>query len=212
MLIYILGILKNLFNPGVSLLVKIDNGSRISRKAKVYDHVQVTNSSMGCYSYIGRNSRLIHSEVGKFCSIGGQCAIGMGTHTLDKLSTSPLFTEKNNGTTHSWVKTSTVRPFRITRIGNDVWIGQRVMVMGGIKVGDGAVVGAGAIVTKDVPPYAIVAGVPARIIRYRFSQEIIDRLEELQWWNLPENKLRENIHLFQTQSFSMESLDALLSK
>ena len=197
MLKYLIGFLKNLFNPGVSLLVKIDDKSRISRKAKVYGYVQVTSSTMGEYSYLGRNSRLIHSDVGKFCSIGGQSAIGMGTHTLDKLSTSPLFTEKHNGTTHSWVRESTVMPFKRTTIGNDVWIGQRVMIMGGVTVGDGAVIGAGAIVTKDVQPYAIVAGVPAKVIRYRFPEETIDFLNSVKWWDKDEAELKEHIELFQ---------------
>lgn len=197
MLKYILGLLKNLFNPGVSLLVKIDDKSRISRKAKVYGLVQVTNSTMSDFSYIGRNSRLIHTDVGKYCSIGGQCAIGMGSHTLDMLSTSPLFTEEHNGTTHSWVKNSMVTPYMRTTLGNDVWIGERVMVMGGVTIGDGAVVGAGAIVTKDVPPYAIVGGVPAKIIRYRFSEETIELLNKIQWWEKDEAELKENIELFQ---------------
>lgn len=197
MLKYILGILKNLFNPGVSLFVKIDNRSIISRKAKVYSRVQVSNSTMGDYSYIGCNSRLIHCDVGKFCSIGGQSAIGMGTHTLDKLSTSPLFTEKHNATTHSWVKVSTVMPFKRTTIGNDVWIGQRAMIMGGVNVGDGAVIGAGAIVTRDVPPYAIVVGVPAKVIRYRFSKETIELLNSIRWWEKSEIELKQHIKLFQ---------------
>lgn len=201
----------SIYRKSIAISARVEY-SQVSKKAKVWNHCKLFHATVSDYSYIGPYSRVIHTKIGKFCSIGGQSAIGMGTHTMDKLSTSPIFTEEHNGTSHTWVKTSTIEPFKRTTIGNDVWIGQRVMVMGGIKVGDGAVVGAGAIVTKDVPPYAIVAGVPARIIRYRFSQEIIDRLEELQWWNLPENKLRENIHLFQTQSFSMESLDALLSK
>lgn len=194
---YILGILKNLFNPGVSLLVKIDNKSSISHKAKVYGRVQVSNSTMGDYSYIGRNSRLIHADVGKFCSISGQCAIGMGTHTLDKLSTSPIFTEVHNGTSHSWVKTSTIIPFKRTIICNDVWIGQRAMIMGGVTIGNGAVIGAGAIVTKDVPPYAIVAGVPAKVIRYRFPEETIELLNSIRWWEKDESELIENIQMFQ---------------
>lgn len=197
MLKYILGLLKNLFNPAVSLFVKVDNSSDISRKAKVYGNTQVTNSIIGDYSYVGRNSRVIHADVGKFCSISGAVRLGMGTHTLDKLSTSPIFTERHNSTKHQWTEIQTVNPFKRVKVGNDVWIGTGVMVMGGVTIGDGAVIGAGAIVTKDVPPYAVVAGVPAKVIRYRFTEEQIKTLEEVEWWNKTDEELRNNISLFQ---------------
>lgn len=198
MLKYILGFFLNLLNPAVSFFAKIDNKSAISRKARVYGHVQVTSSSMGDFSYIGRYSRMIHADIGKFCSIAGETKIGIGTHTLDKISTSPIFTEAKNGTKHSWVKMSAVNPFKRVTVGNDVWIGVRTMVMGGITIGDGAVIGAGSIVTKDIPPYAIAVGVPAKVIRYRFPQEQIDALLANPWWNLPEEQLRKRIELFQS--------------
>lgn len=209
MIKYLLGFLINLFNPAVSLFAKIDNKSRISRKAKVYGHVQVTHSTMDDYSYVGRNSRIIHADIGKFCSIASEAKIGMGTHTLDKISTSPIFTEVKNSTKHSWVKVSAVNPFKRVVVGNDVWIGVRTMVMGGVKIGDGAVIGAGAIVTKDIPPYAVVAGVPAKIIRYRFPQEQVDALLSHPWWELPEAKLRERIELFQGSENIDEKINEL---
>lgn len=194
---YILGLLKNLFNPAVSLFTKIDSESLVSRKAKVYGKTQVTNSTIGDYSYVGRNSRVVHADVGKFCSISGAVRLGMGTHTLDKLSTSPIFTERHNSTKHQWTDRQMVNPFKRVTVGNDVWIGTGVMVMGGVTIGDGAVIGAGAIVTKDVPPYAVVAGVPAKVIRYRFTDEEIQTLEEVKWWNQTDEELRNNISLFQ---------------
>lgn len=209
MIKYLIGFLINLFNPAVSLFAKIDNKSKISRKAKVYGNVQVTHSTMGDYSYIGRNSRIIHADIGKFCSIAGETKIGMGTHTLDKISTSSIFTESKNGTKHSWVKESAVNPFKRVVVGNDVWIGVRTMVMGGVTIGDGAVIGAGSIVTKDIPPYAVVAGVPAKLIRYRFPHEQINALLAHQWWNLPEEKLRERIELFQDSSNVEENINVL---
>ena len=116
---------------------------------------------------------------------------------MDNISTSPIFTEAKNGTKHSWVKESTINPYKRVVVGNDVWIGVRTMVMGGVKIGDGAVIGAGSIVTKDVPPYAVVAGVPAKVIRFRFPQDQIDVLLAHPWWVLTEEKLRKRIELFQ---------------
>ena len=163
----------------------------------VWKHCKLFHSSLGDYSYIGGNSRIIHADIGKFCSIAGETRIGMGTHTLDNISTSPIFTEAKNGTKHSWVKESTINPYKRVVVGNDVWIGVRTMVMGGVKIGDGAVIGAGSIVTKDVPPYAVVAGVPAKVIRFRFPQDQIDVLLAHPWWVLTEEKLRKRIELFQ---------------
>ena len=209
MLKYIIGFLINLFNPAVSLFVKIDNKSKISRKAKIYGRVQVVHSTMGDYSYVGGNSRIIHTDIGKFCSISGETKIGMGTHTLEKISTSPIFTEAKNGTKHSWVKKSLVNPFKRVIVGNDVWIGARTMVMGGVKIGDGAVIGAGSIVTKDISPYAVVAGVPAKVIRYRFPQAQIDALLANPWWNLPDEQLKECIELFQDSTNINEKINEL---
>lgn len=194
---YILGFLKNLFNPAVSFFAKIDNLSKVDKKAKIYRKATVFNSKIGSYSYLAKRSSAVYAEIGKFCSIGHGSNIGLGHHTLDKLSTSPIFTEKHNGTGHSWSNHSTEYPYKKIIIENDVWIGSRVMVMGGVKIGNGAVVAAGSIVTKDVPPYAVVAGVPAKIIKYRFSEKIITELLQIKWWNFSENKLRNNLDLFQ---------------
>jgi acetyltransferase-like isoleucine patch superfamily enzyme len=210
MLKYLLGILKNLFNPALSLFVEIDNKSHVDRNAKVYSHVHIASSTIGAYSYVGRNSRIVHADIGRFCSIASETKVGMGTHTLDKLSTSPIFTEKKNGTAHSWTCVSNVNPYKRVTVGNDVWIGVRVMIMGGVSIGDGAVIAAGSIVTKDIPPYSVAAGVPAKVIRYRFPQDVINRLEALKWWNLPDEVLKEHIHLFQQENIDVDVVEKLL--
>ena len=96
-------------------------------------------------------------------------------------------------------------------LGNDVWVGSHVLINGGVTVGHGAVIGAGAVVVKDVPPYAIVGGVPAKIIRFRFSPEVIEKLLELQWWNLPDETLKEHIALFQQENITVEDLSQFMS-
>ena len=207
---YLKGTLNNIFNPGVPLFTTIDGYSIVNKKARVGRKCKVYHSSLGAYSYIGRGTQLIYASVGKFCSISGNVLIGMGHHTLSYLSTSPIFTEKNNGTGHSWTDRESLLPYKLVTIGNDVWIGTRAMVLGGVTIGDGAVIGAGAIVTKDVPPFAIVAGVPARIVRYRFSEEIIARLEVMQWWNLSDEVLKSNIALFQSEDNDIEKLQTVV--
>lgn len=209
---YILGFFKNLFNWAIPLSVLIDDSSVVDRKARVGKKCKVFRSKLGKYSYIGRNTQLINAEVGSFCSISGNVLVGMGTHTLNNLSTSPIFTEKHNGTGFSWVDSTPSNLFPKVVVGNDVWIGTRSMIMGGVTVGDGAVIGAGAVVTKDVPPYAVVGGVPARIIRYRFSEDVIKRLLELKWWEQPDEVLKENIALFQSGEIDVEKVDEMINQ
>lgn len=203
---YFKGALKNLFHPGMPLFTAIDSSSVVNRRARVGRKCKVYHSSLGAYSYIGRGTQLIYARIGKFCSISGNVLVGMGHHTLSNLSTSPLFTEKHNGTGYSWTDKEPLLPYKPVIIGNDVWIGTRAIILGGVAIGDGAVVGAGAVVTKDVPPYAIVAGVPARVIRYRFEPDMIGMIAETRWWNLPDEQLREHIALFQCDNLKVEDL------
>lgn len=125
MIKYSLGLLINLFNPGVSIFSKIDTRSKISREARLQAGVKAYVSELGDYSYVGNHTDLVYAQIGKFCSIAGHCHIGMGTHTLNKLSISPIFTERTNGTVASWTKETTEMPFSPVMIGNDVWIESR---------------------------------------------------------------------------------------
>lgn len=208
---YLSGFFKNLFRWNVSKLALVDERSEIDDKASVCRFSKMLSSSIGAYSYLNPGTWLVHARMGKFCSIGHDCYIGLPSHTLTMLSTSPLFTERCNGTGFSWVKKDLAEPYKTTTIGNDVWIGERVMIKGGVKIGDGAVVGAGSIVTKDVPAYAIVAGIPAKIIRYRFDEETVEYMKKLEWWNLSEKDLKEHIIFFQKEGIRLPYLSLLMT-
>ena len=209
MLKYFFGFFKFLFNPAVPLFAKVDMSSKIDRSARLNRKSRVFHSKLGAYSYLGRSSSLVYAEVGKFCSIAGGVSVGLATHTINHISTSPIFTQKHNSLGVSWAQHNFESPYKPIVIGNDVWIGSRAIVLGGINIGNGAIIAAGAVVTKDVPPYAIVGGVPARIIRYRFSEDIIKRLCDINWWDYSDDLLRSSINVFQKADCSLEDVNRL---
>lgn len=207
---YLLGFLKYLFFRKISLLALISVDSIVDRKARINPLVKVLSSKIGRYTYIGSGSWVTCATVGNYCSISSGVTIGLAGHSLNYLSTSPIFTEKYNGTGSSWIDCDFVEhKLKLTTVGNDVWIGTNVLIKDGITIGDGAIVGAGAVVTKDVPPYSIVAGVPARVVRKRFSDEVIAGLLDLKWWNCEDELLREKIALFHTEKVELDMLSQL---
>ncbi|MCQ2960638.1 MAG: CatB-related O-acetyltransferase [Bacteroidales bacterium] len=158
---------------------------------------QLRNVAIENYTYIGQNANIYGTEIGKFCSIGPNFVCGIGSHPTNGLSTAPMFysaENRSNGTT--LCKQTKFEERSKVQIGNDVFIGANVFVLNGIKIGNGVIIGAGAVITKDIPNYAIVAGVPAKIIKYRFTESQIEKLQKIQWWNFSENKLTEVEHYF----------------
>ena len=144
------------------------------------------------YHYPINQDRLI---IGKFCSIacGAKFLFNSANHALRSLSnyTFPLFFEEwglnKKNVASAWDNKGDII------IGNDVWIGYEAVIMAGVHIGDGAVIAARAVVTKDVPPYTIVGGTPARKIRMRFEEETIAKLQQIQWWNWPVEKIRRSL-------------------
>ena len=170
-------------------------GSRVSKKSAVYSGARVYNSTIDDYSIVSRHCLVNNTDIGKFCSIAENCNIGFVAHPLDWASTSPVFhvganVLKKNFSTHPF------KPNRHTIIQNDVWIGLNAIIADGVSIGNGAVVAAGSVVTKDVEPYAIVGGVPAKTIRYRFTEELRNAILQSHWWDWDENTLMRYAALF----------------
>lgn len=208
---FLKGFLQNLFNPRVSIFAFVSSDNTIHKTSTIYRNSKVKTSTIGAYSYISNNTDVEYADIGKFCSIADYCRIGMGGHNLKMLSTSPIFTEAINGTRTQWVDSDVNAVLdQKAVLGNDVWVGSNVLINGGVKIGDGAVIAAGAVVVKDVPPYAIVGGVPAKIIRYRFSPEIIEKLLELKWWNLDDEILKEKIGFFQKDNICIDDVEVFM--
>lgn len=148
------------------------------------------------YHYPINRDRLI---IGKFCSIacGAKFLFNSANHTLSSLSTYPfpLFFEEwgleKRNVAASWNNKGDIV------IGNDVWIGYEAVIMAGVTIGDGAIIGARAVVTKDVPPYTVAGGIPAKPIKKRYPEETIAALSELKWWDWPEERIAQNLHAIQ---------------
>ncbi|MDE6697283.1 MAG: CatB-related O-acetyltransferase [Muribaculaceae bacterium] len=155
----------------------------------------VFNGFIGFGSYIGPNSNL-NGKIGRFTSIGPlvRCNFGKHPYTYPFVSTAPCFYSLNKKKTQNGSTYATSQSFDefsyvnekkkyAIEIGSDCWIGEGVFFAGGITVGDGAVILAHSVITKDIPPYAIVGGIPSKIIKYRYSEEDIDFLLKIKWWN-----------------------------
>lgn len=169
--------------------------SQLNSEVMVAPYASIHNSSIDSLTSIGRNTKITHSSIGKFCAISWNCSINAIHHPTDRISISAFPYVPHVGNFVS----KREQHYQNVIIENDVWIGANSVIMPGVKIGNGAIIGANAVVTKDVPDYAIVGGVPAKVIKYRFNENVISSLLELKWWNLDKAEIKENIKLFQNK-------------
>jgi len=190
---------KNIFiNPTSSF-----SRSTFGKFTKLYENVQFNDSSLGSFSYINTNCILNNVQIGKFTSIAPYTTVIYGQHPTHFVSTHPIFysTREQCGTT--FTDKQLYEEFNYVKgakksviIGNDVWIGYGVKIVEGITIEDGAVILAGSLVTKDVESYSMVGGIPAKHIKYRFTQEIIIRLKDVKWWDEDIEWIKKNANKF----------------
>ena len=170
--------------------VSIDSLSLLGENTVLFANVAVSDSMLGRSTYIQSGSVVSNCDIGAFCSIAGNVHIGLAVHPTNMTSTSPVFYDPSQPLPKFYVDTPIfTQNMPRTNIGSDVWIGQGALIKAGITIGVGAVIGAGSIVTKDVEPYTIVAGVPCRAIRKRFEAELCASLLASRWWELDDSAL-----------------------
>ena len=167
----------------------------LGRFTELKERVQFWDSSLGDYSYVERHAEVIYSEIGKFCAIASDVRINALNHPMERISQHKITYRPNE----YFVGAKIDKGFRESRIadavevGHDVWIGHGAIILPGVKIGHGAVIAAGAVVTKDVGPHAVVAGVPARFVKWRFPPEISARIIALAWWDWEHDRLAKAV-------------------
>ena len=185
--------------------VRINSKTEFEGYNAIYDKSELTSSYIGFGSYIANNSIIRGAKIGRFCSIGDNVRTGLGLHpTSVFVSTHPAFFSLNKQAGFTFAKEQKFAEHKYideerkyyVEIGNDVWIGNNVMIQDGNTIGDGAIIAAGAIVTKDVEPFSIVGGVPAKIIKKRFTEEQIKKLLAIKWWIWSFEKIKKNHSMF----------------
>lgn len=196
----------------ISAGVIIGPGCDFGKEIKIYKDVIIANSTIGDYSYIGNDSVIKNCTIGKFSCIAPNVKISLGVHPVDKISTYPGFYSKKAWGAVKIGSDPSIVEHQLVTIGHDVWIGINCLIMDGIEIGNGAVIAAGSVVTKDVKPYAIVGGVPAKLIKMRFNQEQITLLETFKWWNKDLDFCKKHAQLFlDPEQFFIQIKDGTLN-
>jgi acetyltransferase-like isoleucine patch superfamily enzyme len=173
----------------------IINKCQFEKYVVVFKSCELYNAKIGSYSYVQMNARVFNCEIGRFCSIAANVTIAPGMHDMNRVTTHPAFYFFTHSLPKIYVERDMFPVAKNVKIGHDVWIGERVVILDGVNIGNGAVIAAGAVVIKDVEPYSVVGGIPAKHIKYRFDPETIMILQKSEWWNFSDGWFEENSEL-----------------
>lgn len=173
---------------------------KIGKCCEILRETRLEYCSLGDYSYIGEHCEVADADIGKFCAIANMVRIGAPNHPMQRPSQHRFTYVPEYYQAHALRDDDFFAARRDARIiiGHDVWIGHGAILLPGVKIGDGAVIAAGAVVSKNVPPYSIIGGVPAKVIRKRFPDEIAEKLIAIAWWDWPQEQLFERLEAFQS--------------
>lgn len=190
-------------NINLGIFVSKNKDTYFEGRNGVNHFSSIKSSYLGRGSYIGSRCHLSNVKIGKFCSIGDEVSVICGTHPVSEfISTHPAFYSSYNFSGLSFVKKNCFSEFKHTEdnylitIENDVWIGSRVSILQGVTIGNGAIIASGAVVVKDVKPFEVVGGIPAKTIKKRFSDAEINILQETKWWEWNDDLLENRADWF----------------
>jgi len=172
--------------------------TKLNRYNVIFPNVVMHKADIGAHSYIQKDTCIFNAQIGSFCSIASGVSIGLGQHHVQGVSTHPAFYLKHTPLVRTFSEEDQFISSKPISIGHDVWIGQNAVVLDGVTIGTGAIIAAGAVVIRDVEPYSIVGGVPAKVIKYRFSEETCKQLLSSAWWEQPDEWLQHHHKYFIT--------------
>lgn len=186
--------------------------STLGERSSIQRYGDIWGLELGAYSCIGRMSTVQETVVGKFCALADYMTIGCDNHDYKMITTHPFWHDTSWGIMDDMNFSDEYRKYEYKDpciIGNDVWIGAGVNICRNVNIGNGCVIGAGAVITKDIEPYSVVVGVPGRVLKKRFNDSVIEKLEKIRWWDLPVAIIKDNISLFRDDKLTLDNLGRL---
>lgn len=197
-------IIKNKYKISLNKSIKVNLNTKLNKNIFIGNNTNIVNSSIGLGTYISKDCYIPDTKIGNYCSISSNVKTKLGLHPTDFVSTHPAFYSKKNQAGFKFVDKNLFNEHRyadnqnkyVVKVGNDVWIGYNVIIMDGVTIGDGAIIGTSALVTKDIEPYSINVGIPAKKIGYRFEKKYRDFLLDFKWWEKEYEWIKNNANLF----------------